>query len=88
MRSIWPCGPSPRPDRPVDFCFPSKAQASQEADTLHASFELQAGGYNGSTNALSYDPATDRLVGTYFQAVAKQKFDVYFVRQKIEGAPR
>lgn len=66
----------------------ARARASQEAGTLRASFELQAGGYNGSTYALSYDPASDRLVGTYFQAVAKQKFDVHFVRQKIEGAPR
>ena len=66
----------------------AKAHASQEAGTLRASFELQAGGYNGSTYALSYDPASDRLVGTYFQAVAKQTFEVYFVRQKIEAALR
>lgn len=59
----------------------AKAQASQEGTTLRASFELRAGGYNGSTYELTYDPASDRLKGTYYQAVAKQKFDVYFVRK-------
>jgi hypothetical protein len=41
---------------------------------------LQAGGYGGSTYDLLYEPATDRLKGVYYQAVAKQKFDVVFVR--------
>ena len=59
----------------------AKAQASQEGETLRASFELRAGGYNGSTYELSYDRASDRLKGTYYQAVAKQKFDIYFVRK-------
>lgn len=66
----------------------AKAQVTQEAGTLRASFELQAGGYNGSTYELRYDPASDRLVGVYFQAVARQKFDVSFVRQRTEGALR
>ena len=43
--------------------------------------ELRAGGYDGSTYELVYDPASDRLVGTYYQAVAKQKFSVYFARK-------
>ena len=30
---------------------------------------------------LSYDPASDRLKGIYYQAVVKQKFDVVFVRK-------
>ena len=42
---------------------------------------IARGGYNGSTYELSYDPASDRLKGTYYQAVAKQKFDIYFVRK-------
>ena len=42
----------------------AKAQASLEGETLRASFELQAGGYNGSTYELSYDRASDRLKGT------------------------
>jgi hypothetical protein len=39
------------------------------------------GGYGGSTYELTYDPASDRLKGTYYQPVAKQKFDVYFARK-------
>lgn len=59
----------------------ARAQASQEGATLRASFELRAGGYGGSTYELTYDPASDRLKGIYYQAVAKQKFDVYFARK-------
>jgi hypothetical protein len=44
-------------------------------------FELRAGGYNGSTYTLNYDAAGDRLKGTYYQAVAKQTFEVFFVRK-------
>ncbi len=60
----------------------AKAQASVgEGATLRVSLELRAGGYDGSTYELTYDPATDRLKGTYFQAVMKQKFDVVFARK-------
>jgi hypothetical protein len=59
----------------------AKAQASREGETLRAFFELRAGGYDGSTYELTYDPASDRLMGTYYQAVAKQKFDVFFARK-------
>ena len=58
-----------------------KAHATLAGGTLRAAFELRAGGYNGSTYELTYDPASDRLVGIYYQAVMKQKFDVYFVRK-------
>lgn len=60
----------------------AKAQAALDGSTLHASFELRAGGYAGSTYELIYDAETDRLKGVYYQAVAKQKFDVYFVRKR------
>ncbi len=59
----------------------ARAQASRDGATLRASFELQAGGYAGSTYELAYDPASDRLKGIYYQAVVKQKFEVYFVRK-------
>jgi uncharacterized protein (DUF2147 family) len=59
----------------------SRAQTSMEGTTLRVFFELRAGGYDGSTYELAYDPASDRLVGTYYQAVAKQKFSVYFARK-------
>ena len=53
----------------------------QEGAKLRAFFELRAGGYDGSTYELAYDPATDRLKGIYYQAVVKQKFEVSFVRK-------
>jgi len=59
----------------------AKAQASRDGATFRAFFELRAGGYGGSTYELTYDPASDRLKGIYYQAVAKQKFDVSFARK-------
>ena len=58
-----------------------KAQASRVGETLRVYFELSAGGYAGSTYELNYDPASDQLKGTYYQAVARQKYDIYFVRK-------
>ncbi len=60
----------------------TKAQGVQDGGTFRASFEIQAGGYNGSTYELTYDAASDQLKGTYYQAVMKQKFDVAFARKK------
>ncbi|MFO1303229.1 MAG: hypothetical protein U1F54_05825 [Burkholderiales bacterium] len=60
----------------------SQAVAKRENGVLKAFFELRAGGYGGSTYTLTYDPATDRLAGVYYQAVAGQKFDVYFQRMQ------
>ena len=60
----------------------SQARASMDGDTLKVFLELRAGGYNGSTYTLTYDPANDVLRGVYYQAVAKQKFDVFFERVK------
>lgn len=59
----------------------AKAQATQAGAVLRVFFELRAGGYNGSTYDLTYDPASDRLTGVYYQAVAKQKYDVFFTRK-------
>lgn len=64
--------------RPLPF---EKAQATREGRTFKVFFELTAGGYNGSTYTLTYDPASDQLKGVYYQAVQKQKYDVYFVRK-------
>jgi uncharacterized protein (DUF2147 family) len=60
----------------------ARAEATLDGKTIRLFFELRAGGYNGSTYSLIYDPATDVLKGVYFQAVAQQKFDVYFTRVK------
>jgi len=42
--------------------------------------ELRDVNYPGSTYTMAYDPATDRLKGTYFQAAMQQTFEVEFVR--------
>ena len=44
--------------------------------------ELRDQGYPGSTYTLAYQPDTDRLVGSYFQAAVQQQFEVVF--QRIE----
>ncbi len=59
-----------------------KAEATRDGKNVKVFLELRAGGYNGSTYSLTYDPATDVLKGVYFQAVAQQKFDVQFTRVK------
>ena len=63
--------------RPLPF---HTAVARRDGNVLKLFFELRAGGYNGSTYALRYDPANDRLTGVYDQVVVKQTFDVVFVR--------
>jgi hypothetical protein len=64
--------------QPLPF---AKAQVSRDGTAVRLAFELQAGGYSGSTYDLVYDPASDRLNGVYYQAVAKQRYDVYFTRK-------
>ena len=59
----------------------SKAQAALDGKTIRVSLELLAGGYNGATYELTYDPASDQLKGTYYQAVAKQRYEIFFVRK-------
>jgi len=58
------------------------AVATNDLGVLRLFFELRASGYNGSTYTLTYDAANDQLKGIYDQVVAKQKFEVTFVRAK------
>ncbi len=44
--------------------------------------ELRDINYPGSTYNLQYDAKSDRLTGTYFQAVERQTYDVQFMRTK------
>ena len=60
----------------------ARAEVTRDGKTVHLFFELRAGGYSGSTYTLTYDPARDILRGVYYQAVAQQKFEVYFTRYK------
>jgi hypothetical protein len=44
--------------------------------------ELRDVNYPGSTYTLQFDPKSDRLKGSYFQAVERQTFNIEFVRVK------
>ncbi|MFZ1199753.1 MAG: hypothetical protein WAO07_06255 [Desulfobacterales bacterium] len=65
--------------RPLPF---AEARASRDDKAIRLFFELRAGGYNGSTYTLTYDPANDVLHGIYYQAVARQRFNVHFERAR------
>jgi hypothetical protein len=65
--------------RPINV---SRAEWKVQGDQLRAFVELRDAHYPGSTYTLTYRPATDRLVGVYFQAVLQQQFDVEFERTK------
>jgi hypothetical protein len=60
----------------------AKAEASQEGGTVKIFIELRDVNYPGSQYALTYDSGDDRLTGTYYQAVAGETYDVFFVRLK------
>jgi hypothetical protein len=63
--------------RPLPF---AKAEASRDGKAIKLFFELRAGGYNGSTYTLTYNPSNDVLYGVYYQAVARRNFNIYFER--------
>jgi hypothetical protein len=44
--------------------------------------ELRDVNYPGSTYNLEYDAKSDRLKGTYFQALERQTFDIQFMRAR------
>jgi hypothetical protein len=55
---------------------------SRKDKKIHLFVELRDINYPGSKYNLEYDPKSDRLKGTYFQAVEKQTYDIEFVRVK------
>jgi len=59
-----------------------KAQAQRKEGQLTVFIELRDANYPGSTYKLRYDPKSDRLVGTYFQAVYGQTYNIEFLRAK------
>ncbi len=65
--------------RPINV---SLAKAAHKDDLVEVFVELQDVDYPGSTYTLTYDARSDALIGTYFQAVLGQTFDVIFVRMK------
>jgi uncharacterized protein (DUF2147 family) len=59
-----------------------RAEASKKDGAITLFVELRDVNYPGSTYRLQYDPATDRLAGSYFQAVERQTFNVQFMRAR------
>ena len=58
------------------------AKWSRKEGKINLFVELRDVNYPGSKYNLQYDPKSDRLKGTYFQAVEKQTFNVEFMRAK------
>ena len=58
------------------------AKWSRKEEKINLFVELRDINYPGSKYNLQYDPKSDQLKGTYFQAVEKQTFDIEFVRAK------
>lgn len=62
--------------------YVSRSTVSEKDGIIELFLELQGKGYPGSTYTLRYNPAYDLMVGTYFQAVIQQPFDVIFQRKQ------
>ena len=58
------------------------AKWSRKEGKINLFVELRDVNYPGSKYNLQYDPKSERLKGTYFQAVEKQTFNIEFVRVK------
>jgi hypothetical protein len=58
----------------------SRAELRRAKGGVSIFVELRDVNYPGSNYRLRYDPASDRLKGTYFQAVARETYDVEFIR--------
>jgi hypothetical protein len=58
------------------------AKWSRKEGKINLFVELRDVNYPGSKYNLQYEPRSDRLKGTYFQAVEKQTFNIEFVRAK------
>jgi hypothetical protein len=65
--------------RPINV---ARAALGRKDGKLTVFVELRDVNYPGSKYNLHYDPKSDRLIGTYFQAVEKQTYDIEFVRVK------
>jgi hypothetical protein len=60
----------------------AKAELIRKDGKLTVFIELRDVNYPGSKYNLQYDPKTDRLIGTYFQAVQGETYEIEFVRAK------
>ena len=59
-----------------------KAEWNRKQDRITVFVELRDVNYPGSKYNLQYDLKTDRLKGTYYQAVQGETYDIEFVRMK------
>lgn len=60
----------------------SRAEWHHDNGTVNILVELRDVNYPGSTYTLRYDTKSDRLIGTYFQAMDKITYDIEFLRSK------
>lgn len=60
----------------------SRAEIRRRSGKIMVFIELRDVNYPGSKYDLKYDSATDRLVGTYFQAVENMTYKIEFLRDK------
>jgi len=65
--------------RPINVAW---ADWKRKQGVITVFVELRDVNYPGSKYDLQYDLKTDRLKGTYFQAIQRQTFDVEFRRAK------
>ena len=65
--------------RPINV---ARAEFSTKEGTLSVFIELRDVNYPGSKYNLKYDTKSDKLIGTYFQAVLGQTYNVEFNRSK------
>lgn len=65
--------------RPINV---SRAEWKRKEGKINLFIELRDKNYPGSSYSLTYDPGSDRLSGSYYQAVQKETFPVEFIRRK------
>lgn len=58
----------------------ARAKASRDEAATRVYIELRDVNYPGSTYNLTYEPASDRLEGIYYQAALRQSYEVFFMR--------
>ena len=59
-----------------------RAEWNRKEGRINIFVELRDVNYPGSKYILQYDPESDRLTGTYFQAVERETYDIEFERIK------
>jgi uncharacterized protein (DUF2147 family) len=65
--------------RPINV---SRAEIRRSEGEVTVFIELRDANYPGSTYNLRYDPKSDRLTGTYFQAVHGETYQIEFIRAR------